>query len=136
LLATSQACDLTQRLTELATSQRWCNDVLHLSWIDQCIENFKKKFRMRSNIEKIKKTRFFMSLKLRSHLYLLHFTNYVIYWLMISLRSIFKWQQNVIKRKAFITTIIRRIRYSIFITRLFAQTTFRTTKKFFEFVVQ
>jgi uncharacterized membrane protein YheB (UPF0754 family) len=91
LLAASQARDFAQRLTELATSQRWSNDVLHSSWNNRLAEIFEENFWESSQMSKeIKKHVSFMSLELRSHFCLFHFTNYDIYWLMISLRSISK----------------------------------------------
>jgi hypothetical protein len=138
LLAASQAHSFAQRLSELTTSQRWDNDVLHSSWCDKLAEYFRKKlFEIKSMSEKRKKHVLFMFLKLNSHLCLFHVTNYDIYWLVISLRSIFKWQQRLFMQKILIKTVVRRIRYSIFIARLFhTNKIFSNNEKLFEFATQ
>jgi hypothetical protein len=138
LLVASQAHSFAQWLSELATSQRWNNDVLHSSWCDEFVEYLQRKlFEIKSMSEKRKKHVSFMFLKLSSHCYLFHATSYDIYWLMISLRSIFKWQQRLFMQKALIKTAVRRIRYSIFIARLFhTNKIFLNNEKLFEFATQ
>jgi hypothetical protein len=138
LLVASQAHSFAQRLSELTTSQRWNNDVLHSSWCDRLAEYLRKKlFEIKSMSKKRKRHVSFMSLELNSHLCLFHATNYNIYWLMISLRSIFKWQQRLFMQKALIKTAVRRIRYSIFIARLFhTNKIFSNNEKLFEFAIQ
>jgi hypothetical protein len=64
LLAASQAHSFAQRLSELTTSQRENNDVLHSSWCDRLVEYLRRKlFEIKSMSKKTKETRFFYVFK-------------------------------------------------------------------------
>ncbi len=80
-----------------------------------------KTFQNDDKIEKTKKKDLIYVFKIKITSLFISF--YELRYLLINdiMRSIFKWQQSVIKRKALTTTVERRIRYSIFITRHFTQ---------------
>jgi hypothetical protein len=82
------------------------------------------------NEKETKKTRFFYVVKVK--ITSLFTSRYELRYLLINdiMQLIFKWQQKIIKQKVLTNTIVRRIRYSIFITRFSAQTIFfRTINK-------
>jgi hypothetical protein len=82
----------------------------------------KKTFQNDDKIEKTRKKKLIYVFKAKITSLFISF--YELLYLLINdiMRSIFKWQQNAIKQKVLTTTVERRIRYSISITRHFTQT--------------
>jgi hypothetical protein len=123
LLIASKTTNFSQWLSELATLKRKIDDDLH-SWQQQsCVDILRKKtFQNDDKTEKTKKKDLIYVFKAK--ITSLFISLYELRYLLISdiMRSISKWQQSVIKQKLLTTTIERRIRYSIFITRHFTQT--------------